>query len=205
MANHTSKIALVLGTVVVLATGYPTQAATFTETDFDTGQLIPEAQGAIAISRGDRLEGSLFSPRDVDLYQLQLDEATVQASVSSESSDLNLFLFDATGRGIKSGVNELSLKGAGETVYLGVNGMAALNEQEEILLDPTIPDVGSGTLGGWSVPDVAIQVVIPYTITFEEPTETGVSSTSVPEPSSLLSIILVVGIVCLRKKLTPNP
>lgn len=171
MANTSQTIALVLSSVVfILAVVTPAQAATFTEIDFDAGQALSEAQGPIAISSGVEIEGSLFSPRDVDLYQLQLDlDASIKVSANSETSDLNLYLFDEAGRGIKSAASKLSFSGAaGDTFYLGVNGTAALNEQEAVLLDPTRPNcVGSGTLGGWTVPDVAIQVVIPYAIAFE--------------------------------------
>ncbi|MFP5272257.1 hypothetical protein [Coleofasciculus sp.] len=162
--------------------------STFIE-DVDTGQLISSAQGPIAVPTIDTIEGSLFSPADIDLYQLESERQAffkfrvVQnplLSVSSLSS-LSMFLFDAMGKGLAAGIGEVGFNFAeNETFYLGISdGLNPLNSAGEVLLSPE-GEVYTGTLTGWQAPGLVIPIFTHYKIAIETETQT------VPEPLTMV-------------------
>lgn len=162
--------------------------STFIE-DVDTGQLISSAQGSIAVPTIDTIEGSLFSPADIDLYQLESERQAffkfrvVQnplLSVSSLSS-LSMFLFDEMGKGLAAGIGEVGFNFAeNETFYLGISdGLNPLNSAGEVLLSPE-GEVYTGTLTGWQDPGLVIPVFTHYKIAIEIETQ------AVPEPLTMV-------------------
>lgn len=165
--------------------------STFIE-DVDTGQLISSAQGPISVPTIDTIEGSLFSPADIDLYQLESERQAflkfrvVQnpllsvSSVSSVSS-LSLFLFDAMGKGLAAGIGEVGFNFAeNETFYLGISdGLNPLNSAGEVLLSPE-GEVYTGTLTGWQEPGIVIPIFTHYKIAIEIETQ------AVPEPLTMV-------------------
>lgn len=158
--------------------------STFIE-DVDAGHLISSAQGPIAVPTIDSIVGSLFSPADIDLYQLESERQAFfkfrvaqnpLLSVSSLSS-LSLFLFDEMGKGLAAGIGEVGFNFAeNETFYLGIsNGLNPLNSAGEVLLSPE-GEVNTGTLTGWQDPGIVIPIFTYYKIAIE------IEIQAVPEP-----------------------
>jgi len=158
--------------------------STFIEDD-DAGHLISSAQGPIAVPMIDTIEGSLFSPADIDLYKIESEHQAFfkfivaqnpLLSVSSLSS-LSLFLFDEMGKGIAAGIGEVGFNfSENETFYLGISdGLNPLNSAGEVLLSPE-GEVNTGTLTGWQDPGLVIPIFTHYKIAIEIETQ------AVPEP-----------------------
>lgn len=155
--------------------------STFIEDD-DAGHLIPSAQGPIAVPTIDTIEGSLFSPADIDLYQLESEcQAFFKFSVAENLllsvSSLSLFLFDEMGKGLAAGIGEVGFNfSENETFYLGISdGLNPLNSAGEVLLSPE-GEVNTGTLTGWQDPGLVIPIFTHYKIAIEIETQ------AVPEP-----------------------
>lgn len=175
----------IIGILLTSGIGSTVRAATFTEVD-DAGELIPDAQGPVTIPQFDTIEGTLIDGGEIDLYQLQLDFDGNFTIVSLDLADLGqLFLFDEMGRGLGTGLNELSFSGvAGEIFYLGINGVVALNELGLPILDPSMPDfIGSGFLTSWEGLMVVPPAIFPYEISLIP------TSQSVPDPHSSLALL----------------
>ncbi|MEQ9232857.1 hypothetical protein [Coleofasciculus sp. E2-BRE-01] len=153
--------------------------STFIEDD-DAGQLISSAQGLIAVPMIDTIEGSLFSPADIDLYQLESErQAFLKFSVAqnpllsvSSLSSLSLFLFDEMGKGLAAGIGEVGFNfSENETFYLGISdGLNPLNDAGEVLLSPE-GEVNTGTLTGWQDPGIVIPIFTHYKIAIEIETQ----------------------------------
>lgn len=161
--------------------------STFIEDD-DAGQLISSAQGPIAVPMINIIEGSLFSPADIDLYQLESErQAFFKFSVAqnpllsvSSLSSLSLFLFDEMGKGLAAGIGEVGLNfSENQTFYLGISdGLNPLNDAGEVLLSPE-GEVNTGTLTGWQDPGIVIPIFTHYKIAIEIETQ------AVPEPLTI--------------------
>ena len=153
--------------------------STFIE-DVDTGQLISSAQGPILVPDIDTIEGSLFSPADIDLYQLESKhQAFFKFSVAQNPlfsvsflSSLSLFLFDEMGKGLAAGIGEVGFNfSENETFYLGISdGLNPLNSAGEVLLSPD-GEVNTGTLTDWQNPGLVIPLFIHYKIAIEIETQ----------------------------------
>ncbi|MEQ8975458.1 MAG: hypothetical protein RIE73_34365 [Coleofasciculus sp. C1-SOL-03] len=161
-----------------------TSESTFVE-DVDAGHLIPSAQGPIVVPGIDRIEGSLLSLADIDLYQLESErQAFFKFSVAqnpllslSSLSSLSLFLFDEQGNGLAAGIGEVGFKFSdNQTFYLGISdGLNPLNSAGEVLLSP-YGEVNTGTLTDWQEAGIVLPLFLSYSIAIEIETET------VPEP-----------------------
>ncbi|MEQ8381443.1 MAG: hypothetical protein RH949_03615 [Coleofasciculus sp. A1-SPW-01] len=149
--------------------------STFIEDD-DAGHLISSAQGPIAVPTINTIEGSLFNPADIDLYQLESErQAFLKFSVAqnpllsvSSLSSLSLFLFDEMGKGLAAGIGEVGFNvSENETLYLGISdGLNPLNSAGEVLLSPE-GEVNTGTLTGWQDPRIVIPIFTHYKIAIE--------------------------------------
>ena len=156
-----------------------TSESTFIE-DVDAGQLISSAQGPIAVPMIDAIEGSLFSPADIDLYQLESErQAFLKFSVAqnpllsvSSLSSLSLFLFDEMGKGLAAGIGEVGFNfSENQTFYLGISdGLNPLNSAGEVLLSPE-GEVNTGALTGWQDPGIVIPIFTHYKIVIEIETQ----------------------------------
>ncbi|MEQ9484915.1 hypothetical protein [Coleofasciculus sp. F4-SAH-05] len=146
--------------------------STFIEDD-DAGQLISSAQGPIVVPAINTIEGSLFNPSDIDLYQIESErQAFLKFSVAQNPlfsvsflSSLSLFLFDETGQGLAAGIGEIGFNfSENQTLYLGISdGLNPLNSDGEVLLSPE-GEVNTGTLAGWQEPGIVIPLFIHYRI-----------------------------------------
>ncbi|MEQ8996581.1 MAG: hypothetical protein RID53_08775 [Coleofasciculus sp. B1-GNL1-01] len=153
--------------------------STFIE-DVDAGHLISSAQGPIAVPTINTIEGSLFSPADIDLYQLESErQAYLKFSVAQNPllsvlslSSLSLFLFDEMGKGLAAGIGEVGFNfSENETFYLGISdGLNPLNSAGEVLLSPE-GEVNTGTLTGWQDPGIVIPIFTHYNIVIEIETQ----------------------------------
>jgi len=159
--------------------------STFIEDD-DAGQLISSAQGPITVPTIDTIEGSLFSPADIDLYQLESErQAFFKFSVAQNPllsvSSLSLFLFDEMGKGLAAGIGEVGFNfPENERFYLGISdGLNPLNSAGEVLLSPE-GEVNTGTLTGWQDPGIVIPIFTHYKIAIEIETQ------AVPEPLTIV-------------------
>jgi len=164
-----------------------TSESTFIE-DVDAGDLISSAQGPITVPTIDTIEGNLFSPADIDLYQLESErQAFFKFSVAqnpllsvSSLSSLSLFLFDEMGKGLAVGIGNVGFNfPENETFYLGISdGLNPLNSAGEVLLSPE-GEVNTGTLTGWQDPGIVIPIFTHYKIAIEIETQ------PVPEPLTI--------------------
>lgn len=153
--------------------------STFVE-DADAGQLISSAQGPIIVPSINMIEGSLFNPADIDLYQVESErQAFLKFSVAQNSllplsflSSLYLFLFDEMGKGLAAGIGEVGFNfSENERFYLGISdGLNPLNDAGEVLLSPE-GEVNTGTLAGWQNPGIVIPLLVHYTIAIEIETQ----------------------------------
>jgi hypothetical protein len=88
---------------IAAAVGLPAAAASFVELG-DAGQTVDSAQDVATVGQVATIFGRIENAFDADLYRLVIDESanfSAQAYwAGSDAPDLQLFLFDAWGRGI---------------------------------------------------------------------------------------------------------